>query len=370
MQHRELRAENSVRLQQATPKASPRLQYKELRADDSLCLQQATLEASPCLQYRVLQADNAVCLPQLTLTASPRMQHRELRADSSAGNSVCKGSAEVPGSVCAACPLQPFPSSPQPRPRQEPSTYSFMDRLDLKAGDILFIQGLGGLTEIGTTGGYFGHFLVIVSAPEFLSANEAKELRDCDAGLLASRSCKVETVESTRNHCGLHRSHHVIYADPDTGCLSIAAELLRDRDGMEFVPVLREPLQIWRSPSEIRAKVSSMSVCQVLTDMQACEQNWSLTTAAKAALMSASVLGRKRDDSLLEELSACWQQAPICTSIVVIFWQRLLGRIAIQFHDDHLDLILKWLPLKADRGLPGEVLAALDHCGWDLKQRL
>lgn len=249
-------------------------------------------------------------------------------------------------------------------------THSSVDSLDVTAGDVLFIRGVGGFTEIGTTGGYLGHFLVVVSAPEPLSATEAQQLREGEAGLLASRAWKVETVESTRSHRGLHRSHHVIYAEPITGCLSIAAELLKRRDGTRFVSVEREPLQIWRSPSEARARVTPAAVRHVLADMKACEQNWSLATAAKAVLMSASVLNRKRDGALLDELSACWQQAPICTSIVVIFWQRLLGIIATQSNDDHLGMILKWLPLKADRGLPGELVSTLHECGWNLEECL
>lgn len=252
-------------------------------------------------------------------------------------------------------------SSPSP-------LHSSTETLDMSPGDVLFVRGVGGLTDIGTTGGYFGHFLVVVSSPENLSAKEAHELRE--EGMVASRAWKVETIESTRNHSGLHRSYHVVYAEPRTGRLSLAAELLRKRDGLRVVPLEKEPLQVWRSPLEARHKVTLAAIRQVLSEMKACEQNWSLATAARAVLMPASVLGRRQDHMLLLELCTCWEQAPICTSIVVIFWQRLLGVMASQLRRSHIDLILQWLPLKADRGLPGELVTVLETCGWVLKEHL
>merc|ERR1719313_3283716 len=73
---------------------------------------------------------------------------------------------------------------------------------------------------------------------------------------------------------------------------------------------------------------------------------------------------------VLEEIKECWEKEPICTSVVVTFWQRYLVKLAMSFvvsSGDLIDpaaLVLKWMPLKSDRVLPGELFATLQACGW------
>lgn len=241
---------------------------------------------------------------------------------------------------------------------------------DCRAGDVLFVRGTGGIADIGTTGGFLGHFLVVTAAPARLSAPELRQVQGMNGELEAARLWKVETVESTRSHRGLHKSHMVLHLEPTMGCITVVAEFLPRRRELELVEVEPEPVQLWQSPPELRGQITDAAVREVLQQMKAAEQNWSLATAARAVLLQASVRGREAEGSLLKELRACWQEAPICTSIVVIFWQRLIGMLAPALGASHAVLILRYLPLKADRGLPGELLSTLGSCGWIMRQHV
>jgi hypothetical protein len=46
------------------------------------------------------------------------------------------------------------------------------------------------------------------------------------------------------------------------------------------------------------------------------------------------------------------------------------AEIDLDWPDEALALILRWMPLKADRGLPGELLQTLCQCGWTKIQKL
>lgn len=234
-------------------------------------------------------------------------------------------------------------------------------------GDVLFIRGEGGFADIGTTGGFLGHFLVVTATPARLTASELKQVNEMRDDFREERLWKVETVESTRNHCGLHRSHLVLFVEPGTSRVLVVAEILANQ--ADVVEVEPELVHIWQSPAELRLQLSTFAVEDVISDMKVQEQNWSYATAARALLLGASVEGRSADKQLLHELSACWLTAPICTSVVVIFWQRLLGHLAPKLRLPHAELIMRYLPLKADRGLPTELLAVLGSCGWTEKHK-
>lgn len=243
--------------------------------------------------------------------------------------------------------------------------------LDCVPGDVLFIRGTGGgITEIGTTGGFLGHFLVVVASPQALEGSELRQVLAINGQLDATRLYKVETVESTRSHRGLHKSHMVLYMEPVHNALMVVAEFISRRREIEVVEVEQEPVQLWQCPAELRSEITEEAVREVLYQMKAEEQNWSLATAARAVLLQASVQGRKANDALLSELCSCWQEAPICTSIVVVFWQRLLGQLSAKLRAGHCELILRYLPLKADRGLPNDLLRTMNECGWVLRQRV
>jgi len=68
-----------------------------------------------------------------------------------------------------------------------------------------------------------------------------------------------------------------------------------------------------------------------------------------------------------------WLQRPICTSVIVIFWQRYLCKLAAEHASAEseknvstltLELIMRWIPLKADCVLPGDLTRVLLEVGW------
>jgi len=53
--------------------------------------------------------------------------------------------------------------------------------------------------------------------------------------------------------------------------------------------------------------------------------------------------------------------------VVIIFWQRYLCKLVNDERNGSViesDLILKWMPLMADRVLPGEMLSKFREVGW------
>merc|ERR1711953_1473143 len=86
-------------------------------------------------------------------------------------------------------------------------------------------------------------------------------------------------------------------------------------------------------------------------------------TAIRALFRSAYI--NKDSQEAIAETRACWANAPICTSVVVTFWQRYLChwsdklKLENEINVDAMKLIRRWMPLKADRTLPGDLLAAL-----------
>jgi len=232
----------------------------------------------------------------------------------------------------------------------------------LAPGDVLFVKGTGGLTEIGTTGGFLGHFLVVLASPNRLlpSSPEALELSKMKPLLDIACVWKVETIESTRSREGLHRAEMLVHIEQRTGRFIFVGELC----GNELAWMDDEIVQLWQSPQEFRSQIRKDFIFGVLSEMKSCEKNWSLATAARAVLMNAAVREDDGKGRLLQELCDCWSEAPICTSIVVVFWQRLLCRVVSRSKQAPLDAILRVMPLKADRGLPGDLINAMSQCGW------
>lgn len=238
----------------------------------------------------------------------------------------------------------------------------------MAAGDVLFVKGTGGIADIGTAGGFLGHVMVVLSTPRKLQSTgfEARELMAAWPSLNLSHVVRIETLESTRAHSGLHRSEMLLKLEPGSGRFVLVGEI--SDAGREFTLVEDEEVQLWQSPPELRAHLRPEAMAVVLCEMKACEKSWSLSTAARAVLRSAVIAevpqGTRGRQALLREVQDCWMAAPICTSVVVVFWQRYLSRIAKFTGQHELDLIADWMPLKADRGLPGDLVSTMRQCGW------
>lgn len=234
-------------------------------------------------------------------------------------------------------------------------------------GDILYVQGTGGLGRIGAGGGYMGHMLVALCKPQSIRrhSSEGEELQDLQ---LWPRSdvpevWRVSTMESTRLANGLHVCDTLLFVEPRSRRFVLFAEL-DTRDG-EVTACEHEYFEVWQSPADLRAALRMDLLSEVVAEMKLCEGSWSIATAARALFLPADVFVSKERAPLMDELQACWSSAPICTSVAIVFWQRYLCKLAASMRrESGLDLILRWMPAKADRALPSELAAAMHACGW------
>merc|ERR1739848_599924 len=91
--------------------------------------------------------------------------------------------------------------------------------------------------------------------------------------------------------------------------------------------------------------------------------NWSAATAARALMRRGTFTQNLSGGSaqILEDMMSCWTKEPICTSVVIIFWQMYLNRFAIAVNAnlpphqqiDPAAMIMRFMPLKSDGVLPG-----------------
>lgn len=228
---------------------------------------------------------------------------------------------------------------------------------DVGPGDVLMVLGAGHVARVGTTTGVMGHAMLVVGPTKALDASS------CAAQQLFASSdliwC-VPTLESCRDRKGLHQAQMLLRTDPATGCISLVGELVEGAVNL-FV---EEEVQVWQSPPEVRSEMASRLVSEVLSAMKASQKDWSFVTAAWALFSSAQVHDGSGNPHLLKELQACWQTPPICTAVVITFWQRYLCLLATATGQPQLDLVLRFMPLKADRCLPKILTNTMSKCGW------
>lgn len=242
-------------------------------------------------------------------------------------------------------------------------------QLVLSPGDVLFVKGDGQFTELGTTGGWMGHVLIVRGEPKLVPRQWFEEwgVNVAWPSKSVTHLWKVPTIESTRSAEGLHQCEMLVHVRLD-GTMVLLGELATSDDNtLDFSQIDEEALEVWQSPDELRSQLRMDCIHDVLTDMVSCEASWSLTTAARAVFKSAK-LSRRRD--LLGKVQGYWDSAPICTSVVIAFWQRYLCNFARATGQREADLILKWMPLKADRVLPGELVETMQKCGWGHVRRI
>eukprot|EP00440_Ansanella_granifera_P000644 gb/GFBE01000698.1/.p1 GENE.gb/GFBE01000698.1/~~gb/GFBE01000698.1/.p1 ORF type:complete len:467 (+),score=91.14 gb/GFBE01000698.1/:1-1401(+) len=242
----------------------------------------------------------------------------------------------------------------------------------LGPGDVLCVQGTGQIAQIGAVGGFLGHVLVLLEPPTEIpfQSPEGEDLRQvlpltCQWPLWA-----FPTLECTSSVPGLHVSHQLVYVEESSGRFVLVGEL---RDGFDFTEYEDAVAEFWKAPAVLRSNFRSDILNKVVAEMMACPASWSFVTAMRAVLRSAQVQEQQSHSEQLETLSqlrVCWATEPICTSVVISFWQRYLCDLARLGRGDPeakaAHLVLKWMPLKADRALPGELLCTMLKCGFTL----
>lgn len=349
-------------------------------------------------------------------------------------------------------PAQPSgaPQSPVPQPVVQMTQVLAPPKMELSLsgacldllvapGDVLLMRGSGRLAEIGNAGGFMGHVLVVTGKPREVLATSA------EAGQLASlwpekaqAVWRIPTLESTRREQGLWEAESVIMVERLGRQLTLVGEVERDGDVCNFEP--HEAVEIWQSPEELRGALRVDLMALVLSDMRKNQASWSATTAARAVLSSAEMVEKPTASQTLEGVKKCWESAPICTSVVINFWQRYLeklachsfllqpdpslgagfnpgdkisywdlscgtwvngfvkervvdgqGDVAVAYHLDikpsanpqyvrrrlneetvatkAVDMIRRYVPLKADRALPGDLMRSMQRCYWSCIQQ-
>jgi len=260
-----------------------------------------------------------------------------------------------------------FYGDSKPAPVSDRGSLGFI----IAPGDVLCARSTDRLKAVGTVGGYLGHVMLVVSPVRVIqwgapgSEEFAEVLPDSNDWPLWS----VQTVESTRDNEGLHEAQVLLHVEERTGQLFGLGEV---DEANGFAAYDRQPVEVWQAPQELRAQFDAKLMQEVLDEMKKREASWSLATAARAVVASAWVAERGDPSTLVREVQQCWRARPICTSVVIGFWQRYLCRLSKK-HDTAVssaDLILKWMPVKADRTLPGELLSSLLKSGWVLLPRV
>jgi len=223
--------------------------------------------------------------------------------------------------------------------------------------------------EVGSAGGLLGHVMVAITRPRRIPefSEDGIWYKPVWPSGGVTEIWMVRVIESTRNKIGLHEANLLVYLKKRTRRIILIGEV---NDG--HVDGSGQPMELWESPGRLRTLLSAGLLAEVLQEMKDQCTSWSWTTAARAVLRSASSFNKLiGNDLLLQEIMECWAAEPICTSVVIGFWQRCLCKLAMgderSMDDMALDpaeLILKWMPLKADRSLPGTLLETMRKCGW------
>jgi len=179
----------------------------------------------------------------------------------------------------------------------------------------------------------------------------------------------MRTLESSQSLQGFRETEVLMFVDPGTGFLTMVGEV--DEFG-EVVTVAHEVVDVWQSPLQFRAQLQVDLMMEALADMEN-EELDIIPVTMTCSLLTPPQLPRGADLTLgLADFQASWRRAtPTCTFAVISFWQRYLCKIADGFNVSDprgwakpLELILKWLPLKADRVSVGELVSTLQSVGW------
>mmetsp|Transcript_19277 Transcript_19277/g.45015 ORF Transcript_19277/g.45015 Transcript_19277/m.45015 type:complete len:435 (-) Transcript_19277:111-1415(-) len=287
--------------------------------------------------------------------------------------------SEAP-SASADAPTRKESSAPEEeRPRPEAAPIPPMlalalagDSLDLMMapGDVLIFRGNGGLLEIGTLHGFMGHTMLVLSAPVSVRRGtpEGRAFESIWPSDGVQELWRVRTLESTREAAGLYEVDCVLYVDRRNGELVVIAEAVQKAPGeeMKLVPTAHESVLLFQSPADLRVHLRVDIMHRVVQEMRRHDSGWSLSTGLRAVLSSAKLSG----SSTLKQVKSAWLAEPICTSVVISFWQRYLCHIAAvsgpeERRDERaMQMILKVMPLLSDRGLPRDLIAALESSSW------
>mmetsp|Transcript_82970 Transcript_82970/g.130486 ORF Transcript_82970/g.130486 Transcript_82970/m.130486 type:complete len:338 (-) Transcript_82970:46-1059(-) len=282
-----------------------------------------------------------------------------------------------------------LPKTFAPKARSSQSTVQQAvpkDSMDwlFQAGDLICVKGSAdNITSLGSNGGFMGHAMIVTSAPRVIQwgSEEAIEFANLwpktgqsEAGWLFV----VPTMESCRSEEGFYESEYVLYIDEHKRIRLLGEQKPDTINRFEEA----EHVLVYQCPLALRKDLKMHLMDDCFESMRNGSQaSWSWSTAIRAYLFSADIeasAGILRD-AALDEIQKCWSADPICTSLIITFWQRYLCAVADEWngmrwpHEEikhAFDTIYRWMPLKADRALPSDMVRALDRCGWTCISRV
>lgn len=322
-----------------------------------------------------LEQPNETSFPHLLGQPSPLAPRDVFDRSASSPRKRSSHSWMAPKDISLA--LLPRPTPTPSHAARKPPQSRFVFGESLCPGDVLYVpggNGGAGLADLGTLGGLFGHVLLALEAPVRVprGSEEAEELEPLWPSDDVSELWIVRTLECNRGSPGLHQATLVLYVVP-CGGLKVAGEIEVDDLSLLQVAICDEHVELWASPEQLREPIQNI-FDEVVREMLQHTVSWSFSTAARAFIspvQSYSLVGKEtisaaEKDRLMHEILQSWQAAPICTSVIVGFWQRYLWKLVREagLGVEPIDVLLKWMPLRADRVLPGAMLKVMQQCGW------
>lgn len=239
--------------------------------------------------------------------------------------------------------------------------------LIMAPGDVLVLRSSGRLSEIGNVGDLLDHVLVVLAPPICVHrfSIEAGQLRaawPADAGVL--EMWRVRTIDCSQQVPGLHETESLLYVERGSGRLMLVGEITCESN---LILNEVEAVELWQSPRKLRESLRFDLMQEVAADMREHKGlDWSSLTVARAVVKSANAVAKPTNEQTMAKIMEYWTKAPICTSVVITFWQRYLVKLSgtCAFNVEPADLVMKWMPLKADRVRPGDLMNTLRSAGW------
>jgi hypothetical protein len=245
-----------------------------------------------------------------------------------------------------------------------------LDRI-IGPGDLLAVEsGEDSMNGIGELNGMFGHVLLISGAPTCLWEGEDSEGLEAIWPADVTHVWQAPTIECTRKQDGfMYNSIIMFYIEPSSGECKVLGEVSADNVVTPSTPPGERPekLKVYCCPSALRASWQPHLMQKVLTDMESIALSWSWSTAIRAYLLGSRAVDHSTP---LDDVMNSWEAKPICTSVVITFWQQYLCALAAQDSTrTAMEYITAYMPLKADCALPTNLFTALLSCGWVCMQR-
>jgi hypothetical protein len=192
------------------------------------------------------------------------------------------------------------------------------------------------------------------------------------------------TIESTAQAQGedvvWYPSQYYIARDRKNGEAMFVADMPHGSNEFEIadpipVKLLLHPFR----PGHLGPPLDLSMFRQSVEECAVGSKAWSLKTAAKGMTRRRKATYVMNDSKypdpesrveLLDEIHKRWQGKPICTSVIIMVWQRYL-EMAAGGGPDAPDLaaqyILRFMPLWSDSTLPSGLLKELSMCNWVMR---